>query len=67
MIFLFFKGKQRKEAGLNKEEVSQPVFYGVTSYVAESLEHYISIAGEPVVFTGSDEEVQKYKNTLFFY
>lgn len=61
----FFKGKQRKEAGLNKEEVLQPVFYGVTSYVAESLEHYISIAGEPVVFTGSDEEVQKYKNTLF--
>ncbi len=60
-----FKGKQRKEAISKQNEVLQPVFYGITSYVAESLEHYISMAGEPVVFTGSNEEVQKYKNTLF--
>ena len=60
-----FKNSQSKKDASANATSKAPIFYGITSQVAESIDKYISIAGEPAVFTGSKEEVEKFKNMLF--
>ena len=65
---LFQNSQDKKDDSQDKKDDSQdkkdlaPVFYGIPAHVPNSMSKYISIAGEPVVFTGSEEEVEKYKN-----
>lgn len=60
-----FKNKQTKGEETEKNKKLPPVFYGVVTRVLTSMDKYISIAGEPVVFTGGEEEVEKFRNKLF--
>ena len=60
-----FKKIKSNNIGQDKPTTLPPVFYGIASHVPESMERYISIAGRPVVFTGSDAEVEKFKGKKF--
>ena len=61
---LFKNSQSKKEDSTNNKDMA-PVYYGIPSYLPESLDKYVAITGEPVVFTGKDEEVEKYKNKLY--
>ena len=49
----------------DKNNANKVVFYGIAAHVPELMGKYISIAGEPVVFTGNNNDVKKYHNKKY--
>lgn len=37
------------------------IFYGITNETASRLDKFVSITGEPVVFSTKDEEIKNYR------
>ena len=62
---LNISGLFKKDENTASNKNKTVVFYGMPAHTKDSMEKYISIAGEPVAFTGSSEEVEKYKNKLY--
>ena len=46
-----FASVVKSKSGFSKKNPKNPVvFYGITANIAEKMDKYIAIAGEPVVF-----------------
>lgn len=62
-----FASVVKSKSGFSKKKLKNPVvFYGITANIAEKMDKYIAIAGEPVVFSTKDKELKNYKNKLLF-
>lgn len=62
-----FASAVKVKNGFSKKKLKNPVvFYGITANIAEKMDKYIAIAGEPVVFSTKDKELKNYKNKLLF-
>ncbi len=40
------------------------IFYGITNETASRLDKFVSITGEPVVFSTKDEEIKNYRGEI---